>query len=54
MRRAGRLGDGWIPSFITPEQLRIGVERTAVDDLMAGGGGEPTAVVAQRVAATVL
>lgn len=30
--------------------LRIGVERTAVDDLMAGGGGEPTAVVAQRVA----
>jgi magnesium chelatase family protein len=31
--------------------LRIGVERTAVDDLMAGGGGEPTAVVAQRVAA---
>ncbi|HXH84838.1 MAG TPA: LLM class flavin-dependent oxidoreductase [Candidatus Tectomicrobia bacterium] len=28
MRRAGRLGDGWIPSFITPEQLRTGVERT--------------------------
>jgi len=23
MRRAGRLGDGWIPSFITPEQFRI-------------------------------
>jgi probable F420-dependent oxidoreductase len=28
MRRAGRLGDGWIPSFITPAQFRIGVERT--------------------------
>lgn len=25
-RRAGRLGDGWIPSFITPEELRRGVE----------------------------
>jgi probable F420-dependent oxidoreductase len=28
MRRAGRLGDGWIPSFVTPEQVRRGVERT--------------------------
>ena len=28
MRRAGRLGDGWIPSFITPEAFRIGVEKT--------------------------
>ncbi len=28
MRRAGRLGDGWIPSFITPAQLAAGVERT--------------------------
>ncbi|HET9491748.1 MAG TPA: TIGR03619 family F420-dependent LLM class oxidoreductase [Methylomirabilota bacterium] len=28
MRRAGRLGDGWIPSFITPEQFRVGVEKT--------------------------
>jgi probable F420-dependent oxidoreductase len=28
MRRAGRLGDGWIPSFVTPAQLRIGVDRT--------------------------
>jgi probable F420-dependent oxidoreductase len=28
MRRAGRLGDGWIPSFITPAQMRIGVEKT--------------------------
>src|SRR6058998_794339 len=24
MRRAGRLGDGWIPSFITPEQFHFG------------------------------
>jgi probable F420-dependent oxidoreductase len=28
MRRAGRLGDGWIPSFITPTQFRVGVDRT--------------------------
>src|SRR2546429_7696573 len=28
MRRAGRLGDGWIPSFITPEQFRAGVAKT--------------------------
>jgi len=28
MRRAGRLGDGWIPSFITPDQFRIGVDKT--------------------------
>lgn len=27
MRRAGRLGDGWIPSFITPERFRVGVEK---------------------------
>jgi probable F420-dependent oxidoreductase len=26
-RRAGRLGDGWIPSFIAPEPFRVGVER---------------------------
>lgn len=26
MRRAGRLGDGWLPSFITPEEFRRGVE----------------------------
>ena len=31
--------------------LRVGVERPAVDDLLAAGGGEPTAVVALRVAA---
>ena len=28
MRRVGRLGDGWIPSFITPAQFRTGVEKT--------------------------
>lgn len=28
MRRAGRLGDGWIPSFITPARFRVGVEKT--------------------------
>lgn len=31
--------------------LRVGVARPGVDDLLAGGGGEPTVVVAQRVAA---
>ncbi len=28
MRRAGRMGDGWIPSFITPSEVRVGVEKT--------------------------
>lgn len=28
MRRAGRLGDGWIPSFITPDAFAAGVEKT--------------------------
>jgi len=36
MRRAGCLGDGWIPSFIRPEQLRIGVERTQAFASAAG------------------
>ena len=36
MRRAGRLGDGWIPSFITPEQLRVGVEKTRAFATEAG------------------
>lgn len=31
--------------------LRVGVTRPGVDDLLATGGGEPTAVVAQRVTA---
>jgi len=29
--------------------LRVGVERPGVDDLLSAGGGEPTAVVARRV-----
>lgn len=28
MRRAGRLGDGWIPSFIPPDAFRAGVQKT--------------------------
>jgi probable F420-dependent oxidoreductase len=36
MRRTARLGDGWIPSFITPEELRVGVER--VQELAATAG----------------
>jgi alkanesulfonate monooxygenase SsuD/methylene tetrahydromethanopterin reductase-like flavin-dependent oxidoreductase (luciferase family) len=28
MRRTARMGDGWIPSFITPDQFRVGVDRT--------------------------
>jgi hypothetical protein len=38
MRRAGHLGDGWIPSFITPEQFRIGVDKTLT--FAAGPGRE--------------
>ena len=26
-KRAARLGDGWIPSFITPEEFRVGVRK---------------------------
>lgn len=36
VRRAGRLGDGWIPSFITPQAFRTGVER-AQDFARAAG-----------------
>lgn len=36
MRRAGRLGDGWIPSFIAPEQFRIGVEKSQAFAAEAG------------------
>src|SRR5256886_2429730 len=39
MRRAGRLGDGWIPSFIAPEPFRAGVEKTCAFAAEAGGGG---------------
>jgi probable F420-dependent oxidoreductase len=36
MRRAGRLGDGWIPSFIAPEAFRSGVDRTCAFAVEAG------------------
>jgi probable F420-dependent oxidoreductase len=36
MRRAGRLGDGWIPSFITPDQFRVGVEKAQAFAAEAG------------------
>jgi probable F420-dependent oxidoreductase len=36
MRRAGRLGDGWIPSFITPDEMRAGIQQ--VHDLAAAAG----------------
>jgi probable F420-dependent oxidoreductase len=36
MRRAGRLGDGWIPSFIAPEAFRVGVEKTQAFAAEAG------------------
>jgi probable F420-dependent oxidoreductase len=36
MRRAGHLGDGWIPSFITPEQFRVGVDKTLTFAAEAG------------------
>jgi probable F420-dependent oxidoreductase len=38
MRRAGRLGDGWIPSFITPDQVRVGVDKT--QEFAAAAGRE--------------
>jgi probable F420-dependent oxidoreductase len=37
-KRTARLGDGWIPSFITPEEFRVGVAR--VLDLAAAEGRE--------------
>ncbi len=36
MRRAARLGDGWIPSLITPDELRAGVQK--VQELAAAAG----------------
>ena len=38
IKRTARLGDGWIPSFITPEEFRAGVER--VKELAAAAGRE--------------
>jgi probable F420-dependent oxidoreductase len=36
MRRTARLGDGWIPSLITPDELREGVQK--VQELAAAAG----------------
>ncbi|HEX6079219.1 MAG TPA: TIGR03619 family F420-dependent LLM class oxidoreductase [Methylomirabilota bacterium] len=36
MRRTARLGDGWMPSFITPDEMRAGVRK--VQDLAAAAG----------------
>ena len=36
MRRAGRLGDGWIPSFITPAEVRAGIDKTQAFAKAAG------------------
>jgi len=36
MRRTARLGDGWMPSFITPNEMRAGVQK--VHDLAAAAG----------------
>jgi probable F420-dependent oxidoreductase len=38
IRRTARLGDGWIPSFITPEEFRGGVQQ--VKELAAAEGRE--------------
>ena len=35
-KRTARLGDGWIPSFITPEEFRVGVQK--VQELAAAAG----------------
>jgi probable F420-dependent oxidoreductase len=38
VRRTARLGDGWMPSFITPEEFKAGVER--VGELARAEGRE--------------
>jgi probable F420-dependent oxidoreductase len=38
VRRTARLGDGWMPSFITPEEFRVGAER--VKELARASGRE--------------
>ena len=38
IKRTARLGDGWIPSFVTPEEFRVGVER--VQELAREAGRE--------------
>src|SRR4030095_184299 len=37
-KRTARLGDGWMPSFITPDEFRAGMER--LQDLAAAEGRE--------------
>jgi len=41
MRRAGQLGDGWIPSFITPDSFAAGVVKT--QSFAAAAGREVSA-----------
>jgi probable F420-dependent oxidoreductase len=36
MKRAGRLGDGWIPSFITPAEVGAGIEKVQAFARAAG------------------
>jgi probable F420-dependent oxidoreductase len=36
MRRTARLGDGWIPSFITPDEMRAGIQK--VQEMAAAEG----------------
>src|SRR5262245_4653937 len=38
IRRTARVGDGWIPSFITPEEFRVSADR--LKELAAGAGRE--------------
>jgi len=36
LRRAGAMGDGWVPMFLSPEDYRVGLERLAAAALAAG------------------
>ena len=38
LRRTGRLGDGWLPSFCTPDDVRVG--RKVVEEAAAAAGRE--------------
>jgi probable F420-dependent oxidoreductase len=48
LRRVARYGDGWFPSFITPEEFRAGLQRLAVYGAERGRAIDP------REAGTVL
>ncbi|MFV0315436.1 MAG: TIGR03619 family F420-dependent LLM class oxidoreductase [Microthrixaceae bacterium] len=39
LRRVGRLGEGWLPSFCTPEDVRVGIP--VIDDHSTAAGREP-------------